>query len=122
MTPKPHGNEHNHHGSHDENSSEEDSHEGHDHAHDHDHEEDEDDDHDFDDEDEEDRKKKREIAAKKRSTQEILREDQIIPGDLSSLKKKSVDWSKYFGMDRRKKSENWFMRNRYEVKRTKNLK
>lgn len=117
MTPKPHGNEHNHHSSHDENSSEEDSHEGHDHAHDHDHEEDEDDDHDFDDEDEEDRKKKREIAAKKRSTQEILREDQIIPGDLSSLKKKSVDWSKYFGMDRRKKSENWFMRNSNEVKK-----
>lgn len=86
-------------------------HEDHDHDHDHhehDHDEDEDDD-DFEDDDEDDKKKKRAIIEAKRSNPEILKEDQIIPGDLSDFRrKKSVQWSKYFGIDRRKKSADWF--------------
>lgn len=47
---------------------------------------------------------------KKRSNPEILKEDQIIPGDLTDLKtKKSVLWGKYWGFDRKKKSDDWFM-------------
>lgn len=81
----------------------------HDHEHEHDHEEDEDDESGGDDDDD-DRKKKRSapINVKKRDNLEVLKEDQIIPGDLSDFKrKKSVEWSKYFGIDRRKKSTEW---------------
>lgn len=43
----------------------------------------------------------------------MLKEDQIIPGDLTDLKaKKSIQWNKYFGLDRKKKSDDWFM-NKY---------
>ncbi len=39
-----------------------------------------------------------------------MKEDQIIPGDLTDLKaKKSIQWNKYFGLDRKKKSDDWFM-------------
>lgn len=65
----------------------------------HQHEE-EDDGGDFDEEDD-DKKKKRAIAEK--SSPEIVNEDQIIPGDLTDQKKKSVQWSKYFGVDKRSK-------------------
>lgn len=112
-------------------------HEGHDHDHEHDHELDHEHDHEHDqddessdghahDHDEEDdeeshelhdeavghdeRKKKRATinVAAKRGNQEVLKEDQIIPGDLTDFKrKKSVEWSKYFGIDRRKKSTEW---------------
>lgn len=80
-----------------------------DHAHDHDEEEDEDSNESHGDE-HDDRKKKRSSnnVAAKRGNQEVLKEDQIIPGDLSDFKrKKSVEWSKYFGIDRRKKSTQW---------------
>ncbi|XP_055379432.1 trichohyalin [Condylostylus longicornis] len=52
-------------------------------------------------------KKTSEVPAatkKKRANLEVVKEDQIIPGDLESPKKKSIDWSNYFGLDRRKKS------------------
>lgn len=81
----------------------------HDHEHEHDHDEDEDDESGADDDDD-DRKKKRSapINVKKRANLEVLKEDQILPGDLSDFKrKKSVEWSKYFGIDRRKKSTEW---------------
>lgn len=73
------------------------------------HDEEEEEEHDeFEDEDEAE-KKKREVSGKrmqKRSNLEVLKEDQILPGDLSNIRgKKSIDWSKYFGIDRRKKSE-----------------
>lgn len=95
-TKNPH---HDHDDEHDENDE--------DHEHEHEHEYEDEDDHDFDDSEEEDKKKKRATHKKKRSsTLEIIDEDQIIPSDLAILKKKksSFQWSKYFGMDRRKKS------------------
>lgn len=78
--------------------------------HEHDHAQEHDDDEDFDDSDSDDDDKKKKRAVKnKRSNLEIVKEDQIIPGDISDFKKKkSVDWSNYFGMDRRKKSD-WMM-------------
>lgn len=60
------------------------------------------------DEEDEPVKKKRELTGKrmqKRSNLEVVKEDQILPGDLSNFRgKKSIQWSKYFGIDRRKKS------------------
>jgi hypothetical protein len=44
------------------------------------------------------------VPAKKNSNLEVVKEDQILPGDISDMKKKSIQWSKYFGLDRRKKS------------------
>lgn len=77
--------------------------------HDHDHAKEHDDDEDFDDSDSDDDDKKKKRAIKKRSNLEVVKEDQIIPGDISDFKKKkSVDWSNYFGMDRKKKSD-WMM-------------
>lgn len=84
------------------------------HEHEHDHEEDEEDD-DFEDDDDDDKKKKRSTGdvKKKRANLEVLKEDQIIPGDLTDFKaKKSIQWSKYWGLDRKKKSDDWFM-NKY---------
>jgi hypothetical protein len=73
-------------------------HEEEDHYHEHSEEEDED----FDDEDME--KKKREVSSKKKSNLEVVKEEQILPGDISDKKKKSIEWNQYFGLDRRKKS------------------
>lgn len=78
----------------------------HDHDHDHEHEHDEDEDEEEGDEDEENdkKKKKRDTTMKKSRNLEIVKEDQIIPGDISdSTSKKSVKWNQYFGLDRRKK-------------------
>ena len=59
---------------------------------------------------EEDKKKK-----KKRSNLEILREDQILPGDIGDLKqKKSIQWNKYFGLDRKKKDGREYPLNFYK--------
>uniref|UniRef100_A0A182MP81 Uncharacterized protein n=1 Tax=Anopheles culicifacies TaxID=139723 RepID=A0A182MP81_9DIPT len=70
----------------------------HDHEHDHDH---EDSSEEFEGEDD-DKKKKRSV--RKRSNLEVVKEDQILPGDIGEFKsKKSIQWNKYFGMDRRKK-------------------
>lgn len=84
----------------------------HDHEHEHEHDEDEDEDGDFDEDDDDKKKKKKKRASlTKRSNPEILKEDQIIPGDLNDFRrKKSVEWSKYFGLDRKKKSgpANWY--------------
>lgn len=69
----------------------------HDHEHDHEHTESSEE---FEGEDED--KKKRSV--RKRSNLEVVKEDQIIPGDIGEFKaKKSIQWNKYFGMDRRKK-------------------
>jgi len=89
--------------------------EEHEREHEHDDDDDDDDDHDFDDNDDEnDKKKKRAI---KRSSPEVVKEDQIIPGDLIDFnRKKSIQWSKYFGMDRRKKSEDWLNSYKYVKK------
>lgn len=122
---REHVHEHEHTHSHAQHGHDDSSHE-HDHHHDdedehdedahaHEHDDDEDGDEDDDDSDEhDDRKKKRAAGAsvsgtmKKRVNQEVLKEDQIIPGDLNDFKrKKSVEWSKYFGIDRRKKSTEW---------------
>ncbi|XP_055531774.1 uncharacterized protein LOC129722393 [Wyeomyia smithii] len=88
---------------HDDRSSEE-SHEhdhDHDHGHDHDHEHDHESSEEFEGEDDDKRKR----SVKKRSNLEVVKEDQIIPGDIGEYKaKKSIQWNKYFGMDRRKKS------------------
>lgn len=82
--------------------------------HDHDLEEEEEDHHGHDEssseedsDDEEEKKKKRDVSIK--SAPEVVKDDQIIPGDLSDFKKKkSVKWTKYFGYDKRKKkSVNW---------------
>ncbi|XP_035911700.1 uncharacterized protein LOC118512022 isoform X2 [Anopheles stephensi] len=68
------------------------------HEHEHDHEESSEE---FEGEDD-DRKKKRSV--RKRSNLEVVKEDQILPGDIGEFKsKKSIQWNKYFGMDRRKK-------------------
>lgn len=89
--------------------------EGHEHEHEPEHEHDDSDE----DVDEEERKKKRSVldeekTKKKRaatptavkSSPEVVKEDQIIPGDLSDFKKKKdVRWEKYFGYDRRKKRD-----------------
>lgn len=70
----------------------------HEHEHDHDH---EDSSEEFEGEDD-DKKKKRSV--RKRSNLEVVKEDQILPGDIGEFKtKKSIQWNKYFGMDRRKK-------------------
>lgn len=66
--------------------------------------EDEGDDVDENDEDRRRRKKKRDVKKRKRSNMEILREEQIIPGDLLDMKKRDINWSRTWGMDRRKKS------------------
>uniref|UniRef100_A0A182SYE5 Uncharacterized protein n=1 Tax=Anopheles maculatus TaxID=74869 RepID=A0A182SYE5_9DIPT len=72
--------------------------EEHEHEHEHDH---EDSSEEFEGEDD-DRKKKRSV--RKRSNLEVVMEDQILPGDIGEFKsKKSIQWNKYFGMDRRKK-------------------
>uniref|UniRef100_A0AAG5D8Z0 Uncharacterized protein n=1 Tax=Anopheles atroparvus TaxID=41427 RepID=A0AAG5D8Z0_ANOAO len=75
--------------------------EEHDHEHEHEHEHDhEESSEEF--EGEDDDKKKRSV--RKRSNLEVVKEDQILPGDIGELKsKKSIQWNKYFGMDRRKK-------------------
>lgn len=103
-------NDHSHHdeNKHDDGENDNDDHHDHDHAQEHD------DDEDFDDADSDDDDKKKKRAVKmKRSNLEIVKEDQIIPGDISDFKKKkSVDWSNYFGMDRKKKSD-WMM-NKYK--------
>ncbi|XP_058126213.1 trichohyalin [Anopheles ziemanni] len=71
--------------------------EDHDHDHEHDHEESSEE---F--EGEDDDKKKRSV--RKRSNLEVVKEDQILPGDIGEFKsKKSIQWNKYFGIDRRKK-------------------
>ncbi|XP_058054755.1 uncharacterized protein LOC131206276 [Anopheles bellator] len=68
------------------------------HEHEHDHEESSEE---FEGEDED--KKKRSV--RKRSNLEVVKEDQILPGDIGEFKtKKSIQWNKYFGIDRRKKS------------------
>lgn len=55
------------------------------------------------DNDDDRRKKKRDI--KKHKNAEIFREEQVIPGDLMDMKKRDVaNWSRIWGMDRRKKS------------------
>lgn len=113
--PNPsHVHDHNHNSDHDDDDQDhEHEHDSdHDHHHEHDHDHDEDDDDDFgDDDDDDDQMKKRSIAVAKRSNPEILKEDQIIPGDLSNFKKKkSIQWSKYFGIDRKKKSvDDWII-------------
>ncbi|XP_052862258.1 uncharacterized protein LOC128268975 [Anopheles cruzii] len=72
--------------------------EEHDHEHEHEHEESSEE---FEGEDED--KKKRSV--RKRSNLEVVKEDQILPGDIGDFKtKKSIQWNKYFGIDRRKKS------------------
>uniref|UniRef100_A0A182PEX8 Uncharacterized protein n=1 Tax=Anopheles epiroticus TaxID=199890 RepID=A0A182PEX8_9DIPT len=74
--------------------------EEHDHEHEHEHDH-EDSSEEFEGEDD-DKKKKRSV--RKRSNLEVVKEDQILPGDIGEFKtKKSIQWSKYFGMDRRKK-------------------
>lgn len=89
---------------HEEHSSEEHEDDEHDHEHDHDHDHEHDheessEEHEGDDDD----KKKRSV--KKRSNLEVVKEDQILPGDIGEFKaKKSIQWNKYFGMDRRKKN------------------
>lgn len=51
------------------------------------------------------RKKKRDVKKRKRANMEIFREEQIIPGDLMDIKKRdATNWSRIWGMDRRKKS------------------
>lgn len=76
---------------------EEDEHD-HDHDHDHDHEHDE---HDEDDE-EAKRKKKRNVSSKKKRNVEVLRRTM---DDYNVMRrKKSVDWSRWFGLDRKKKA------------------
>lgn len=70
-------------------------------------EENDEDDEDDTDENEEERrrrKKKRDVKKRKRANMEILREEQIIPGDLMDVKKRAMNWSRTWGMDRRKKS------------------
>lgn len=97
---KPHDDDHDDHDDHE-----------HDHDHEHEHDDDEDEDGDFDNDDDDKKKKKKRASMAKRSNLEILKEDQIIPGDLNDFRrKKSVDWSKYFGLDRKKKSgpANWY--------------
>nr|XP_019553794.2 stress response protein NST1 isoform X1 [Aedes albopictus] len=104
------------HEEHEERSSEEDHEEDdhdheHDHEHDHDHDHDHGHDHEHDHEHEsseefegEDDDKKKKRSVKKRSNLEVVKEDQIIPGDIGEFKaKKSIQWNKYFGIDRRKK-------------------
>lgn len=113
-------NDHHNHHDHDDNE-EHDEHEEHDHeGHDGDEEE-----HEYDsDEEHDDKMKKRAILKKKRSNLEIVKEDQLIPGDITDFKKKkSIQWSKYFGMDRRKKSVGWPRKIHYlnQVKRDQNI-
>lgn len=76
--------------------------------HDPEHEEDEEEEHEDLETEDETEKKKREINRKrmqKRSNLEVFQEDQILPEDQQNFKgKKSIQWSKYFGIDRRKKS------------------
>lgn len=80
-----------------------DSEDEHEHEHDHDHDHHDHDDDSSEEEDENDRKKKRAVSTK--STPEVVKDDQIIPGDLSDFKKKrGVSWDNYFGYDRRKKN------------------
>lgn len=85
--------------------------EGHDHEHEH-----EDSDEDIDEEEkkkkrsvldeDKNKKKKRSATTAVKSSPEVVKEDQIIPGDLSDFKKKKdVRWEKYFGYDRRKKRD-----------------
>uniref|UniRef100_A0A336LNG4 CSON015037 protein n=1 Tax=Culicoides sonorensis TaxID=179676 RepID=A0A336LNG4_CULSO len=57
-----------------------------------------------DDEERRRRKKKRDVKKRKRANMEILREEQIIPGDLMDMKKRDINWAKTWGVDRRKKS------------------
>ncbi|GAB0094242.1 uncharacterized protein DMENIID0001_095020 [Sergentomyia squamirostris] len=77
----------------------------HDHEHDHDHTDNHENHEDHHDHDNDDKKKKREADDKKNSNLEVVKDDQIIPGDLiDETRKKSIQWSKYFGIDRKKKS------------------
>lgn len=55
-------------------------------------------------EDENRRKRKRAIRKRKRVNLEEIREEQIIPGDRIEYNKRSIDWSKIWGLDRKKKS------------------
>lgn len=122
---RQHAHKHEHKHLHDHRGNDDDSSHEHDHEHDdehdddaHEHDDDEDAGDDEEDSDEhDDRKRKRAATAStstasavmsKRGNQEVLKEDQIIPGDLNDFKrKKSIEWSKYFGIDRKKKSTEW---------------
>uniref|UniRef100_A0A1B0D370 Uncharacterized protein n=1 Tax=Phlebotomus papatasi TaxID=29031 RepID=A0A1B0D370_PHLPP len=77
----------------------------HDHS-DHDNHEDHHENHqDHNEEVDDDKKKKRAVEEKKKTNLEVVKDDQIIPGDLiDETRKKSIQWSKYFGIDRKKKS------------------
>lgn len=96
---------------------EEDDHEHEDHDHDHETEDVHDHDHDDSSEesdDEEQKKKKRDVSVK--SAPEVVKDEQIIPGDLSDFaKKKDSGWERYFGYDRRKKkSVHWAGNGKYD--------
>uniref|UniRef100_A0A6B2E8S2 Putative calponin similarity domain-containing protein n=1 Tax=Phlebotomus kandelakii TaxID=1109342 RepID=A0A6B2E8S2_9DIPT len=76
------------------------------HSHDHDHAEGpHENHHDHSGDVDDDKKKKRAVDEKKKTNLEVVKDDQIIPGDLiDETRKKSIQWSKYFGIDRKKKS------------------
>ncbi|XP_037956989.1 DNA ligase 1 isoform X2 [Teleopsis dalmanni] len=77
------------------------------HDDEHEEEEEEEEHEDFEEEEEEERKKKRDLTAmkKKRTVGEVLQQRQTLPDNLTNLrKKKSIQWSKYFGLDRKKKA------------------
>lgn len=57
----------------------------------------------FDDEETEIRKRKRDLVFEK----ELLQSEPVLVSRLNNLRqKKSIDWSKYFGIDRKKKAVN----------------
>lgn len=92
-------------------------HEHEDHDHDHDTEDVHDHDHDGSSEESDDdqqKKKKRDVSVK--SAPEVVKDEQIIPGDLSDFaKKKDAGWERYFGYDRRKKkSVHWAGNGKYD--------
>lgn len=88
-----------------EESEEHEEHDEHDEHEEDEHEEEEDEHEEFEDGDaEEERKKKRDVSSgEKHNNWEIIKEDQILPGDIPR-RKKSIDWSTYFGLDKKKKS------------------
>lgn len=51
-----------------------------------------------------DKRKKKRATKKKRSNLENFREQHILPSQYNDIKKRSVNWSKIWGMDRKKKS------------------
>lgn len=130
----PHNHQHQHHASGEHSHESEHSHEDHDHDdHSHEHEDHEGEDSE-EEEDDDDRKKKRSAATTVEpkpnitgvnSNPEELKLDQLItspgssvPGpsglsgydEVARISKKSIQWSKYFGLDRKKKSvDDWYM-------------